>query len=121
MAVLGVDRVAFRSPDPDRLRTFYIELLAAEQLAGEHSSLRIGHTLLVFFEDETAGVGADEIAFDVDAAGFDACLERARRLGALTREPVEHTAFSHGFLLRDPDGRRIEIVHNDDAVYWQEG
>ena len=121
MAVLGVDHIAFRTSDPERLRTFYLELLAAEPLTGEHSPLRIGHTLLVFFADEDATVSLDEIAFDVDGSGFAACLTRARRLDALTREPVEHTAFSRGFLVRDPDGRRIEIVHNDDAVYWQEG
>jgi catechol 2,3-dioxygenase-like lactoylglutathione lyase family enzyme len=120
MGVLGVDHIAFRTPDPVRLRAFYLELLAAEPLPGEHSPLRIGHTLLVFFDERSAAVGADEIAFDVDAGGFEGCLERARRLGALTREPVEHTPFSRGFLVRDPDGRRIEVIHNDDAVFWQE-
>src|SRR5947209_7653393 len=120
MGVLGIDHVAFRTPDPGRLRAFYLELLAAEPLSGAHSPLRAGHTLLVFFEGDDAPVGADELAFDVDGPGFEACLEQARRLGALTREPVEHTAFSRGFLVRDPDGRRIEIVQNDDAVFWQE-
>jgi catechol 2,3-dioxygenase-like lactoylglutathione lyase family enzyme len=119
MGVLGVDHIAFRSPEPARLRTFYAELLDAEPLEGEHAPLRVGHTLLVFFEEDAAP-GSDEIAFDVDGPGFETCLERARTLGALTREPVRHTRFSRGFLVRDPDGRRIEIVHNDDAVFWQE-
>lgn len=120
MGVLGIDHVAFRTPDPARLRGFYAELLGAEPLSGAHSPLRAGHTLLVFFEEDGATAGADELAFDVDGPGFDDCLERARRIGALQREPVEHTVFSRGFLVRDPDGRRIEIVHNDDAVFWQE-
>jgi catechol 2,3-dioxygenase-like lactoylglutathione lyase family enzyme len=119
MAVFGIDHIAFRTPDPARLHDFYAELLGAEALSGAHSPLRAGHTLLVFFEEE-ASVGADELAFDVDGPGFGDCLVRARRLGALAREPVEHTRFSRGFLVRDPDGRRIEIVHNDDAVFWQE-
>ena len=120
MGVLGIDHVAFRTPDAARLRDFYAELLGAEPLSGAHAPLRAGHTLLVFFEEGDTPIGADELAFDVDEAGFGDCLERARRLGALQREPVEHTAFSRGFLVRDPDGRRIEIIHNDDAVFWQE-
>ena len=120
MGVLGIDHVAFRSPDPAALRAFYAELLEAEPLTGEHAPLRVGHTLLVFFEEADASVGGDELAFDVDGPGFERCLERARRLGALQRGPVDHTAFSRGFYLRDPDGRRIEIIHNDDAVFWQE-
>ena len=120
MAVLGIDHIAFRTPDAARLHGFYAELLGAEALAGAHSPLRAGHTLLVFFEETAASTGADELAFDVDRRGFDDCLAQARRLRALAREPVEHTRFSRGFLVRDPDGRRIEIVHNDDAVFWQE-
>jgi catechol 2,3-dioxygenase-like lactoylglutathione lyase family enzyme len=121
MAVLGIDHVAFRTSDAAGLRAFYAELLGADELSGEHSPLRVGHTLLVFFEDADAVTGGDELAFDVDGAGFEDCLARARRLEAVQREPVAHTSFSRGFLVRDPDGRRIEIIHNDDAVFWQEG
>src|SRR5438132_196420 len=119
MGVLGIDHIAFRTPDPVRLHGFYLELLGAEPLSGAHSPLRAGNTLLVFFAEE-APAGGDELAFGVDGPGFADCLERARRLGAVQREPVEHTAFSRGFLVRDPDGRRIEIVHSDTAVFWQE-
>ena len=120
MAVLGIDHVAFRTPDPVGLREFYAELLGAEPLEGSHGPLRAGHTLLVFFESD-GGIGDDELAFDVDGPGFEECLGRARTMGLDVRGPVEHTAWSHGFYLSDPDGRRIEIVHNDDAVFWQEG
>jgi catechol 2,3-dioxygenase-like lactoylglutathione lyase family enzyme len=121
MGALGIDHVAFRTPDAARLRTFYAELLDAEPLVGEHAPLRVGHTLLVFFEEADASVGGDELAFDVDGPGFERCLERARQLRVLQRQPVQHGAFSRGFYRRDPDGRRVEIVHNDDAVFWQEG
>jgi catechol 2,3-dioxygenase-like lactoylglutathione lyase family enzyme len=118
MGVFGIDHVAFRTPDPGRLRDFYAELLGAEQLDGEHAPLRVGSTTLVFFEEQNV-VGEDELAFDADLAGFERALDVARRLDALTREPVEHTRWSRGFLVRDPDGRRIEIVHNDEGVRWR--
>jgi catechol 2,3-dioxygenase-like lactoylglutathione lyase family enzyme len=120
MGVFGIDHIAFRTPDPARLRAFYAELLGAEQLEGEHAPLRVGGTTLVFFEEDAA-VGADELAFDADLEGFSQALEAARRLGALEREPVEHTPWSRGFLVRDPDGRRVEVVRNDEGVYWREG
>ncbi len=119
MGVFGIDHIAFRTPDPARLREFYAELLGAERLEGAHAPLRVGGTTLVFFE-EVAAVGADELAFEADLEGFSRALEAARRLGALEREPVEHTPWSRGFLVHDPDGRRIEVVRNDEGVYWKE-
>ena len=59
------------------------------------------------------------VGFDVDAAGFEDVLEKARSLGALERGPVQHTALSKGMFLRDHDGRQIEIVHDDLGVFWQ--
>ena len=122
MGILGVNHIAFRTPDPARLKAFYRELLAAEEVTGAHDPLRVGHTLLVFFPSERSGAAddPDELAFDADRAGFDAALERARALGALRREPVEHTPWSRGFLVRDPDGRRVEITYDDRGVYWHE-
>lgn len=122
MGILGVNHIAFRTPDPVGLKGFYAELLAAEPLSGAHDPLRVGGILLVFFESERGGAAddPDEIAFDADAAGFAATLERARRMGALQREPVDPTPWSKGFLVRDPDGRRIEITYDDPGVYWQE-
>jgi catechol 2,3-dioxygenase-like lactoylglutathione lyase family enzyme len=122
MGILGVNHIAFRTPDPAGLRAFYRDLLAAEELDGAHDPLRVGDTLLVFFPAEHGGAAddPDEIAFDADRAGFDEALERARTLGAIQREPVDHTAWSRGFLVRDPDGRRVEITFDDRSVYWRE-
>ena len=122
MGVLGVNHIAFRTPDPNQLRSFYAELMGAEALSGDHAPLRIGSTLLVFFESHEAGVPADpdELAFDVDAAGFEQVLEQAQRMGVLSRDPVTHTPWSRGFLVHDPDGRRLEFIHNDPSVYWQD-
>lgn len=122
MAVLGVNHIAFRTPDPAGLRRFYAELLDAEAVEGAHGPLRAGGTLLVFFEAAEAGIAADpdEIAFDCDAAAFADCLARAKALGVLEREPVSHSAASKGFLVRDPDGRRIELTYDDPGVYWRE-
>ena len=119
MGVLGINHIAFRTPDVERLRGFYAELLEAERLEGAHGPVRAGSTLLVFFESEEP-VGGDELAFDVDAAGFEEVAERAQRLGAVDRGPVEHNAWSRGLYLRDPDGRRLEIAYNDHGAFWRE-
>jgi catechol-2,3-dioxygenase len=116
-----VNHLAFRTPDPEGLRRFYRDLTGADELEGEHTPLRVGRTLLVFFLSEHgAAEDADEIAFDVDASGFDDVLGRARALGCEIRGPIEHTAFSRGFYLTDPDGRRLEFIHDDPSVYWRE-
>jgi catechol 2,3-dioxygenase-like lactoylglutathione lyase family enzyme len=122
MGILGVNHIAFRTPDPAGLKAFYRELLGAEEVDGSHDPLRVGHALLVFFPSDRGGAAddPDEIAFDADLAGFEETLGRARRLGALQREPVDPTPWSRAFLVRDPDGRRIEITHDDRSVYWRE-
>ncbi|MGH3103849.1 MAG: VOC family protein [Gaiellaceae bacterium] len=122
MGILGINHIAFRTPDPAGLRTFYRQLLGAEPLEGAHDPLRVGHTLLVFFASEQGGAATDpdELAFDSDAAGFEAALEQARLMGAVAREPVEPTPWSRAFLVQDPDGRRIEITYDDRGVYWRE-
>jgi len=121
MGVLGVNHLAFRTPDPDRLRRFYLDLTGAEELDGEHRPIRVGQTLLVFFESARGGAAddPDEIAFDVDERGFQEVLERARTLGCAIRGPVEHTPISKGFYLEDPDGRRLEFTYDDRGIYWR--
>ncbi len=121
MGVLGVNHLAFRTPNPDGLRRFYLELTGADELEGEHAPIRVGQTLLVFFAAEVHGSAADpdEIAFDVDGSGFEDVLRRARALGCEIRGPVEHTPFSKGFYLSDPDGRRLEFIHDNPGVYWR--
>jgi catechol 2,3-dioxygenase-like lactoylglutathione lyase family enzyme len=119
MGVFGIDHIAFRTADPAGLRAFYLELLGAEALEGEHGALRVGATTLVFFEGRARG-GEDEIAFDADSLGFTRALEAARRLGCVEREPVAHTPASRGFVVRDPDGRRIEVMWVDEGLFWRE-
>jgi predicted enzyme related to lactoylglutathione lyase len=91
-------------------------------VSGSHDPLRLGATLLVFFESAGNRISddPDEIAFDVDLAGFEETLERARAMGVVTREPVAPTAWSRAFLVRDPDGRRIEITYDNRGIYWLE-
>jgi catechol 2,3-dioxygenase-like lactoylglutathione lyase family enzyme len=122
VGVLGVKHLAFRTPDPDGPRRFYLELTGADVLEGEHNPIRVGKTLLVFFGSATCMPAADpdEIAFDVDSPGFEEVLRRARGLRCEVRGPIEHTPFSRGFYLSDPDGRRLESVHDDPGVYWRE-
>jgi catechol 2,3-dioxygenase-like lactoylglutathione lyase family enzyme len=117
---LGINHIAFRSHDPVALRRFYLELTGGEPLDSVHEPVRIGHTLLVFFASERHyhDEDPDELAFDVDAAGFDDVLERAKRLGALQRGPVQHTDWSKGFYVADPEGRRLEFTCYDHSVYW---
>src|ERR1700729_2470296 len=108
MGVLGVNHIAFRSHDPVALRRFYLELTGGGALDAVHDPIRIGRTLLVFLASDRRyrDEDPDELAFDVDSAGFSDILERARRLGVLKRGPVEHTAWSKGFYVSDPEGRR---------------
>jgi catechol 2,3-dioxygenase-like lactoylglutathione lyase family enzyme len=122
VGVLGINHLAFRSSDPDRLRRFYLELTGAEEVDGAHTPLRIGQTLLVFFASEAPGIARDpdEIAFDVDRSGFDDVLKRARGLGCDIRGPVAHSPGSRGLYLSDPDGRRLEFTYEDRGLYWRE-
>jgi catechol 2,3-dioxygenase-like lactoylglutathione lyase family enzyme len=122
LGVLGVNHVAFRTPDPARLKAFYQELFAPEVVTGSHDPLRLGATLLVFFESAANPISEDpdELAFDVDLAGFEETLARARAMGVLTREPVAPTEWSRAFLVRDPDGRRIEVTYDNRGIYWLE-
>jgi catechol 2,3-dioxygenase-like lactoylglutathione lyase family enzyme len=120
MGVLGVNHIAFRSHDPAALRRFYLDLTGGESLGAVHDPIRVGHTLLVFFSSERryGDDDPDEIAFDVDGAGFEDVLQRAKRLGAFQRGPVQHTPWSKGFYAADPDGRRLEFTCDDHSVYW---
>ena len=121
MGILGVNHIAFRTPDVARLRSFYLELLAAEEVGGSHQPLRVGATLLVFFETGGNAISSDpdEIAFDADEAGFGAAYASAKTLDVLMRDIIEPTAWSKTFLVRDPDGRRIEVTYDDRSVYWR--
>jgi len=101
MGVLGVNHLAFRTTDPDGLRRFYLELTGAPSTP-------------------TVAADPDEIAFDVDSSGFEDVLGRARRLGCEIRGPIAHSPSSRGFYLSDPDGRRLEFIHDEPAVYWRE-
>jgi len=121
--VLGLNHIAFRSTDAAALRDFYLTLLAAEELGGEHGVLRAGSLVLAFVETDAPQGRPDDgdaLAFEVDAAGFEDVLGRARELGALERPPVAHTRWSRRFEVRDPEGRRLEFVHDDLGVYWRE-
>lgn len=121
MGVFGINHIAFRTPDTARLKAFYEELMAGEPLSGEHDPLRVGTLVVVFFpSDGRRAEDPDELAFDVDAAGFVEVYERAKHMGVLVREPVEPTPWSRAFLVRDPDGRRLEFTYDDHGVFWQE-
>ncbi|HWH54930.1 MAG TPA: VOC family protein [Gaiellaceae bacterium] len=120
MAILGINHLDLFSPDPRSTRAFYAELLGAEELDGFHDPLRAGAIQLAFHQAEPdASIGGLEIAFDVDARGYAASLETARRLGALEGEEVRWNDVARSFYARDPDGRRIEFSHHDPGVFWR--
>jgi catechol 2,3-dioxygenase-like lactoylglutathione lyase family enzyme len=118
MSVTGINSIWFHTPDIERLRKFYIDLLEAEPLQGDHEPIRVGHTVIVFMQG-SAEANRLGLGFDVDAPGFDAILAKARAWGILKRGPVEHTPITRGLFLSDPDGREIEIVYNDLGAFWQ--
>jgi len=78
MGVLGVNHLAFRTHDPNRLRRFYLDLTRADEIEGDHGPIGVGQTLLVFFASLEHGAGDD------------------------------------------PDGRRLEFIHDDPGVGWRE-
>lgn len=80
---------------------------------------RLG-TGLGFWESDLPP-GPDAIGFDVDARSFDETLERARQTGIEVDGPKRYNAWSKGFEVLDPDGRRIEFLHNDPSVFWTNG
>lgn len=118
MSVMGINSIWSYTPNIERLRKFYFELLEAESLKGDHEPIRVGHTVIVFMQG-LADSNKLGLGFDVDAIGFDAILGKAKAMGVLKRGPVEHTPFTKGFFVTDPDGREIEIVYNDLGVFWQ--
>jgi catechol 2,3-dioxygenase-like lactoylglutathione lyase family enzyme len=90
MAVLGLNHIAFRSTDAAALRDFYLTLLAAEELGGEHGVLRAGSLVLAFVETDAPQGRPDDgdaLAFEVDAAGFEEVLGRAGDLGRWSVRP----------------------------------
>jgi catechol 2,3-dioxygenase-like lactoylglutathione lyase family enzyme len=119
MSVTGINYVAFNTPDIARLRSFYIELLGAEPLTGDHEPIRVGHTLIVFFKGDAASDRTLSVGFDADADTFKAIAAKADGMGALERGPVDHTPVTKGLFLRDPDGRHFEVCYNDLGVFWQ--
>jgi len=50
MSVTGINSIWFYTSNISRLRNFYIELLGAEPLIGNHEPIRAGHTVLVFMQ-----------------------------------------------------------------------
>jgi catechol 2,3-dioxygenase-like lactoylglutathione lyase family enzyme len=122
MGVLGINHIAFRSPDAAGLRSFYVDLLGAEPLSGAHDPIRVGSVVLVFFSSELGGAGPDpdEVAFEVDSHGFEEVQARAHRMGISVRGPLAQTPYSRGFYVSDLDGRRVEITHEDLGVFWKE-
>ena len=116
MGVFSINHVAFRTSDGAAARVDF-NLLGAEVVVGAHDPLRVGSTLLVFFE-ATGPAGQDEIAFDADA-GVSTSRSGVRGRWAEVTGPVEHTAWSRGFYVTDQDGRRLEVTYDNRGVYWQ--
>jgi catechol 2,3-dioxygenase-like lactoylglutathione lyase family enzyme len=120
VAILGVNHIDLRSSNPDRLRTFYLELLAAEELTGFHDPLRVGSVQLAFHDLENGGaIGGVEIAFDVDSEGYRQALARAEHLGVVDGDEERWNETARSFYVRDPDGRRLEFAHHDPGVFWR--
>ena len=92
----------------------------ARNLAWQLQEAEVRPPFLIHGELGGAGPDPDEIAFDVDSHGFEDVLARARRMGLSVRGPLDHTPHSRGFYVSDPDGRRVEIIHEDRGVFWQE-
>jgi hypothetical protein len=105
--------------EPGRgLREFYQRLLDAETVEGAHHPLRVGGTLLVFFEADGA-VGQDELAFDcgpVEHTRWSKGSTSKTRTGVRSRSPTT-TAPSIGRSDSDaPEAARLARRFPDQAV-----
>lgn len=118
MSVLGIAYIGLRTPDVEGLHRFYADLTGADRIEGTHGQLRLGGTVLGFWHAEAAAVGPDVIGLEVDAAGFEAALGRARGMGLVVDGPRRYNPHSRGFEVLDPEGRTLEFLHNDPAVFW---
>ena len=116
MTVLGFAYVGLHTPDPAALSSFYRELLGATPVAGTHEQLQIGSAVLGFWQAAAAG-GQQSTGFLVDEQELEAFAARARDLG-LTAERTSYNAWSKGASVRDPEGRLVEVLVNDLAVFW---
>ena len=61
--------------------------------------------------DPTLDLQRFHLSFDVD--GIDAAVDRFRTQGAKVLRSVADEAFGKRAILRDPDGRQLEIVQHD--------
>lgn len=119
--MIGIDHLGLACRDVEATRAFYINVLRAEPLQGSHSPVRVGSVVLAFFPtNDDAQARGTEIAFSADRAEFEWIYEASKSEGLVRREPVDHTPFSKGFSLVDPDGREIEVAYVDPGVYWRE-
>ena len=51
MGVLGVNHIAFRTADVERLRRFGLELLGGEELEAEHGPIRVDNDHGAFWRE----------------------------------------------------------------------
>lgn len=116
MTVLGFAYVGLHTPDPAALSSFYRELLDAAPVTGTHEQLQVGSAVLGFWQAAAPG-GEQSTGFLVDEQGLEAFVARAGDLG-LPVERTSYNAWSRGASVRDPEGRVVEALVNDLAVFW---
>ncbi|MCF7548955.1 VOC family protein [Pseudonocardia sp. WMMC193] len=115
MRVLGLDHIVLVSADPERLITWYREVLGLEPLRLEEwrrgevpfASLRVSaDTIIDVQRGERSGVNVDHVALVVDT-DLDALAAEHGVPGP--RDLFGARGIGRGIVLRDPDGTGVEL------------
>jgi lactoylglutathione lyase len=118
MSNVRLNLIVLYSPDIERLRAFYTLLgLEFEQEQHErgplHYAAQAGEATIEIYPQQaksSADVGAVRLGFDV--VWLDAVLDPLIENGAALVTPPQDTLRGIVAVIRDPDGRKIELVES---------
>lgn len=114
----GLSHVTFVVSDLERMTRILVEVLGAEEvyasgeetfsLAREKFFLAGGVWIAIMEGERRRGRSYDHVAFKIDEADFDACVERVRRLGLEMKPPRPRVP---------GEGRSIYFYDDDDHLF----
>lgn len=110
--VIGFGGYFFRSPDPERARRWYVEVLGVPLEAdGEVMLPAAGPVVFAPFKADTAyfGPSGQQAMINLRVDDLDGVLASARAHGALVDPRVEQLPFGRFGWITDCDGNRVEL------------
>lgn len=110
--VIGFGGFFYRSPDPERARRWYAEVLGVPREAdGELMVAGAGPVVFAPFPVDTRyfGAGGQAAMVNLRVDDLDAVLAAARAHGAVVDDRVETMSFGRFGWITDCDGNRVEL------------